>query len=60
MSSLLENINALDELLNNLQKTASMIRNGHNVDAWRECNRIIAYVSKAKQDLIISGVKNEE
>jgi len=57
MNSLLEDVNTLDELLNNLQKTASMIRNGHNVDAWRECNRIIAYVSKAKQDLIASGIK---
>ena len=60
MNSLLEDVNSLDELLNNLQKTASMIRNGHNVDAWRECNRIIAYVNKAKQDLIASGTKNEK
>ena len=60
MNSLLENVNALDELLNNLQKIVSMVRNGHNVDAYRECNRVIAYVSKAKQDLISGGVKNEK
>jgi len=60
MNSLLEDVNALDELLNNLQKIVSMVRNGHNVDAYRECNRVIAYVSKAKQELIANRNNNEK
>jgi len=63
MKSLLESVRDLDELLNNLQKTAGFIRMGHDIDAWRECHRIIANVNKNKQDLIASAnrsSKNEE
>ena len=60
MNGLLADVNALDELLNNLQKIVSMVRNGHNVDAYRECNRVIAYISRAKQDLIANGVSSEK
>jgi hypothetical protein len=52
MKSLLQNSNDLDFLIRQLQKLASRIRSGENVDAWRECNGLIAHVTKAKEDLI--------
>ena len=52
MKNLLYNVNELDNLIRQLQKLASRIRSGENVDAWRECNGLIAYVNKAKQDLL--------
>ena len=52
MKNLLENVNELDHLIRQLQKLASRIRSGENVDGWRECNGLIAHVTKAKQDLI--------
>jgi len=50
--SLLEDINELDYLIRQLSKLASRIRSGENVDAWRECNGLMAYVSRAKEELI--------
>jgi hypothetical protein len=52
MKSLLESVNELDYLIRQLQKLASRIRSGENVDGWRECNGLIAHVSKAKEDLL--------
>ena len=52
MKSLLQNVNELDFVIRQLQKLASRIRSGENVDAWRECQKLIAYVTTAKQDLI--------
>ena len=55
MKSLLHDVNELDYFIRQLQKLACRIRSGENVDAWRECNGLIAYVTKAKQDLIIQA-----
>ena len=52
MKNLLQNVNEIDDLLCQLRKLASRIRSGENVDAWRECNGLIDYVNKTKQDLI--------
>ena len=30
----------------------SRMRSGQWIDAWRECNRLLAAISKSKQDLI--------
>lgn len=57
MKSLLNDVNELDYLIRQLQKLASRIRSGEIVDAWRECNGLIAYVNKAKQDLIKDAEK---
>jgi hypothetical protein len=54
MKNLLQNVNELDYLIRQLQKLASRIRSGENVDGWRECNGLISYVMKAKEDLIKS------
>jgi len=59
MSNLLQNINELDYLIRQLQKLASRIRAGENVDAWRECNGLMAYVNRAKQDLIVESESKE-
>lgn len=55
MKSLLEKINEVDELIRVMQKMESKMRSGQFIDAWRECNRIIASLERAKQDII----KNE-
>ena len=55
MRNLLQNVNELDYLIRQLQKLASRIRSGENVDGWRECNGLISYVMKVKEDLIKSA-----
>jgi len=57
MKNLLDDVNELDTLIRQLQKLASRIRSGEIVDAWRECNGLIAHVTKAKQDLIRNSEK---
>lgn len=52
MKNLLHDVNELDYFIRQLQKIASRIRSGENVDGWRECCSLIAHVEKAKQDLI--------
>lgn len=59
MKSLLDDVNELDYLARQLGKLASRIRSGENVDGWRECNGLIAYVNKAKQNLIADAEKND-
>jgi len=59
MRSLLNDVNELDYLIRQLSKLASRIRSGENVDAWRECNGLIAYVTKTKQDLIKNSEKED-
>ncbi len=55
--SLLRDINGLDYVTSQLQKIASRIRAGENVDAWREINGLIAYIGKVRQDLLASSEK---
>jgi len=59
MKTLLDDVNALDYLIRQLSKLSSRIRSGEDVDAFRECNGLIAYVTKAKQDLIKNSEKND-
>lgn len=58
MKSLLDDVNELDYLIRQLNKLASRIRSGENVDAWRECNGLISYVTRVKQDLIKDSEKD--
>lgn len=60
MKSLLQNVNELDYVIRQLQKLSSRIRSGENVDAWRECNSLIAYVTKNKEELISDAEKNSD
>lgn len=54
MKNLLDNVNEIDELIRQHQKMESKMRAGQWIDAWRDCNRIIAFLNKSKQDLIKS------
>lgn len=58
MKNLLHEVNELDYLIRQLQKLASRIRSGENVDGWRECNGLIAYVTKSKENLIKDAEKD--
>jgi len=61
MKSLLEQVDALDDLIRQLQKMESKMRSGQLIDAWREVNRIMAALQKNKQDLIKnSGTSNDK
>jgi cell fate (sporulation/competence/biofilm development) regulator YlbF (YheA/YmcA/DUF963 family) len=52
MKSLLDNVNELDVIIRQLEKMESRMRSGQWIDAWRECNRLLAAINRAKQDLI--------
>ena len=52
MKSLLEKVEGLDTVIRDLTKLRSRLRSGQVIDAWRELNRIIAYVEKEKEDVI--------
>lgn len=56
--SLLQDVNGLDYVTSQLQKIASRIRAGENVDAWREINGLIAYIGRVKQDLLSTSEKD--
>ena len=59
MKSLLQNVNELDYIIRQLHKLSSRIRSGENVDAYRECNGLIAYVTKGKEELIDGSEKKD-
>jgi len=59
MKSLLEQTDALDKLSRQLRKMESKLRSGQFIDAWRDCNRIIAEMDRSKRDLI-KGSSDEE
>ena len=52
MKSLLDKTDELDRHIRQLRKMESKMRSGQVIDAWRDCNRIIADVEKARRDLI--------
>ena len=58
MKSLLEQVNGLDDLIRQLRKMASKMTAGQFIDAWRECNRLVSSLERAKQDLIKDSEKN--
>ena len=59
MKGLLENVKEIDYLLRNMQKMESKMKVGQWIDAWRECNRIMAYLDSKKQELIKNGQEEE-
>ena len=58
MKSLFEQVNQLDELIRQCHKLESRMRSGQWIDAWREINRIIAYLNKTKEVLIKNSDNN--
>jgi len=54
MKSLLEKVNGIDDLLRHLHKIESKLRAGQIIEGWREINRMIAFLSTEKQNLIKS------
>ena len=54
VKSLLEQVAELDHIIRQLHKLASRIKEGQNVDGWRECHSIIAMLDKNKKDILAS------
>ncbi len=52
MKSLLDQVKELDHIIRQLHKLASRIREGQNVDGWRECNSIIAMLETNRKNVI--------
>jgi hypothetical protein len=52
MTNLLNDVNAIDELIHRLQKMESKLRSGQIIDAWRDCCGVLAMLTKHKQKLI--------
>ena len=52
MKNLVEKIEEYDNLERELRKIASKIHAGHEVDAWRATNALIAAVGRAKKGMI--------
>ena len=50
--TLLKNVKDLDVLIRQLQKLSITIEAGREVPAYRECNRLIAYLIKERDELI--------
>ena len=60
MKSLLEQVSEIDVLIRQLEKMESKMRSGAIIDAWRECNRIISVLNKAKRDILAESEKENE
>lgn len=52
MSTLLDDINSLDRVINSLVKMESKMRSGQFIEAHREVCRLAGILEKHKQDLI--------
>ena len=51
MKTMLERVDALDNLIRQLRKMESNMYNGQFIDAWREGNRLIASLIRDKKQL---------
>ena len=60
MNSLLNDIAAIDNLINSLRKMDSMMKNGQFIGAYRELCRLIGIYEKNKQDIISDSEKNHD
>jgi len=52
MKSLLEQISELDKVIRQMRKMESKMRSGQWIDAWRDCNTIVASLEKSKEDVL--------
>ena len=59
MKSLMEQVSELDKLVRLLRKMESKMRSGQWIDAWRDCNAVIALIDRARVSLI-EGSENEK
>lgn len=60
MKSLLEKTEKLDNLIRLLRKMESKMRSGQWIDAWRDCNAIIALVERSKKEVIMGSKEDEK
>ena len=60
MKSLLDNVNELDFLIRQHHKIESKMQSGQFLGAHRELCRVMAYLQKAKQDLIADAQQEEQ
>jgi len=59
MSSLVDKIEKLDNLVRPLQRIESRLYLGHQPDAYREINRLIAHMEKEEKESPDDGMKNQ-
>jgi len=55
----MEQVSELDKLVRLLRKMESKMRSGQWIDAWRDCNAVIALIDRARVSLI-EGSENEK
>ena len=58
-NNLLNDINAIDEIIHRLQKMESKMRSGQFIDAWRDCCGVMATLSRHKQQVIANSEKEK-
>ncbi len=58
MSTLLDDVNSLERVINSLVKIEGQLRSGQIIGAHRECCRLIGILSKHRQDLL--GTESEK
>lgn len=60
MSTLLDDISSLEEIINSLVKMESKMRSGQFIDAYRECCRLFGVLSEHKRELLKKNLINQE
>jgi len=60
MSTLLDDVNSLEKVINGLVKMESQLRSGQIIGAYRECCRLIGILSKHRQDLLAESEKKDD
>jgi len=48
----LEQTIELDKVIRQMRKMESKMRSGQWIDAWRDCNTIVASLERSKEDII--------
>jgi len=56
MSSLLEQVKGLDQVIRQLQKLSSRMKAGQIVDAYRDCNNLIGNLMQDREKLIEGAI----
>ena len=59
MQTILQKVESLGHLTRQLQKMESKMRAGQWIDAWRECNRLIAECEKEKRRLLAGAEEKQ-
>jgi hypothetical protein len=60
MSTLLDDVDSLDKIINSLVKQESQMRSGQFIQAHRECCRLIGIFSQHRKDIIAEAEKTND